>query len=177
MPQTIKKNKLISITYSILSEGASQVTSQVTSQITSQGNNIVEQNDIPIDFVYGVDDQIFPKIIMELEGKTIGDSVEVVLSPEEGFGLEDPELIITTSVESAPPEYRVIGAKPTFKNEQGETLEMTVTKIEDGQITVNGNHPFASKTLRFVVHVVGVCDSENPSGMDFSHDPASPTIQ
>jgi FKBP-type peptidyl-prolyl cis-trans isomerase SlyD len=161
MTQKVAKNKLVSITYCILSgEG-----------------EVVEQNDTPIDFVYGVDDRIFPKIILQLEGKSIGDSVEVVLPPEEGFGFEDPELIITTSIDSAPPEYRVIGARPTFRNEQGETLEMTVTKIEDGQITVNGNHPFAGKSMRFVVTVVGVRDADEDGVMDFSNNPAQPTIQ
>lgn len=161
MTQKVAKNKMVSITYSILSgEG-----------------EVVEQNDTPIEFVYGVDDRIFPKIIMELEGKTIGDSVEVVMPPEDGFGFEDPELIITTSVDSAPPEYRVIGAKPTFQNEQGETLEMTVTKIEDGQITVNGNHPFAGKTMKFVVTIVGVRDADEDSAMDFSKSPVPPTVQ
>ena len=161
MTQTVTKNKLVSITYSILSgEG-----------------EVVEQNNTPIEFVYGVDDRIFPKIILELEGKTIGDNVEVVLPPEEGFGVEDPELIIVTSIENAPPEYQVIGAKPTFQNEQGETLEMTVTNIEDGQITVNGNHPFAGKTMRFVVTIVGVRDADEDGSMDFSHNPVPPTLQ
>lgn len=161
MIQSVTKNKLVSITYRILSDE----------------NEVAEQNDIPIEFVYGADDRMFPKIIQALEGKTIGDSVEVVLPPEEGFGFEDPELIITTSIGSAPPKYRVIGAKPTFQNEQGETLEMTVTKIEDGQITVNGNHPFAGKTMRFVVTIVGVRDAGEEGAMDFSHQPMPPTVQ
>ncbi len=161
MTQKVEKNKLISITYSILSE---------------QGE-MVEQNDIPVDFVYGANDRIFPKIILELEGKTIGDSVEVVLLPEDGFGFEDPELIITMNIEAAPPEYRVIGAKPTFRNEQGGTLEMTVTKIENGQITVNGNHSFAGKIMRFVVSIVGVRDASEGDAMDFSHELVPPAVQ
>jgi FKBP-type peptidyl-prolyl cis-trans isomerase SlyD len=161
MIQKVTKNKLVSITYRIMSDE----------------NEVVEQNDMPIDFVYGADDRMFPKIIQSLEGKTIGDSVEVVLPPEEGFGFEDPELIITTSIESAPPEYRVIGAKPIFQNEQGESLEMTVTKIENGEITVNGNHPFVGKTMRFVVTIVGVRDANEDGTMDFSHQPISLTVQ
>lgn len=68
-------------------------------------------------------------------------------------------------------------AKSTFRNERGETLEMTVTKIENGEITVNGNHPFAGKTMRFVVTVVGVRDANEDSAMDFSHQSMPPTIQ
>ena len=57
-------------------------------------------------------------------------------------------------------------------------MEMVVTKIEDGKITVDGNHPFAGKTITFGVTVVGVRDmSKGESAMDFSGNPGMPTIQ
>jgi FKBP-type peptidyl-prolyl cis-trans isomerase SlyD len=161
MPTRIQKNKLVSITYSILNE---------------QGE-VVEKSDTPVDYVHGVNDRMFPKIIASLEGKSIGDVVTIILSPQEGFGVEDPNLIIVSDINSAPPKYRVIGAKPTFQNEDGKTLEMEVTKIEDGKITVNGNHPFAGKTMKFVVTVVGVRAPEEGDAMDFSHDATPPTVQ
>ena len=71
----------------------------------------------------------------------------------------------------------MIGAKPIFQNEQGETLEMTVTKIENDEITVNGNHPYAGKTMRFVVTVVGVRDANEDGTMDFSHQPMPLIVQ
>ena len=161
MTQKVAKNKMVSITYSIL---------------TGEGE-VVEQNDTPIEFIYGVDDRIFPKIIMQLEGKTIGDSVEVVLPPEEGFGFEDPELIIVTPIDSAPPEYQAIGAKPTFQKQKRQTLEMTVKEIEYTNIIVNGNHPFAGQTMKFVVTIVGVRDADEDGAMDFSNATVPPTIQ
>lgn len=161
MPKRIQKNKLVSITYRILDE---------------QGE-VLEQSNTLIDYVQGVDDRMFPKMVEALEGKTIGDEVRVTLLPEEGFGQEDPNLIITTPIDNAPEKYRVIGARPTFQNEQGGTMEMTVTKIEDGKITVNGNHPFAGKTVTFSVTVVGVRDPEEGDAMDFSHSEIPPTVQ
>ena len=130
MSQQIQNNKQVSITYSILSE---------------QGE-VLEQSDLPIDYVHGVDDRIFPKIMAALKGKVIGDVVEVTLLPEEGFGQPDPSLLFVDNIDNAPPEFRVIGARPAFQNENGETMEMVVTKIEDGKITIDGNHPFAGKT-------------------------------
>ena len=142
MAHNIGKDKLVSITY----------------RISDEEGKIVEQLGIPIDYVHGVDDHIFPGIIRELEGKVIGDEVLVVLSPEEGFGIPDTELIIVDDVDNAPPEYRVIGAIPTFQSENGDRMEMVVTKIGDGKITVDGNHPFAGKTMTFLVNNVGVRD-------------------
>lgn len=143
MSQKIQKDKLVSITYRILNE---------------QGE-AVEKSALPIDYVHGVNERMFPKITQALEGKVIGDEVCVTLSPEEGFGLPDPELIIVDDLNNAPPKYRVIGAKPTFQNEHGDSMEMVVTKIEDGKITVDGNHPFAGKTMTFLVSVIGVRDA------------------
>jgi len=145
MSQKIQKNKMVSISYRILNEEG----------------EVVEQSDIPIDYIHGADGRMFSKIIVELEGKKIGDEVRVTLSPEEGFGMPDPELIIVDDINNAPPRYRVVGARPTFKSANGDSLEMVVTKIEDGKITVDGNHPLAGKILTFVVEVIGIRDAND----------------
>lgn len=161
MPTRIQKNKLVSITYRILNEQ----------------NEVVEQSDTPFDYVHGVDERMAPKILAALEEKTIGDVINITLSPDEGFGHEDPNLVITTKIDNTPPEYRVLGAKPVFQNKEGGTMKMVVTKIEDGNITVNGNHPFAGKIMTFRVTVVGVRDPEECDAMDFSHSQVSSTVQ
>lgn len=143
MSAMVEKGKQVSITYRILDEN----------------DNLVEQSDIPIEYVHGYDDRMFPKVLDALEGKAMGDKVRVTLTAEEGFGLPDPNLIITDDIDNAPSEFQIVGARPTFQNEEGETMEMTVTKIEDGKITVDGNHPFAGKTVTFLLNVIAVKDA------------------
>jgi len=143
MKQTIEKFKVVSITYRIVDERG----------------ELVEQSDVPVDYIHGVENAMFPKVEAALAGKEIGDSVEVTLLPEEGFGFPDKKLIFTDELENAPPEYRFVGAKPTFQNEHGETMEMMVTKIENDMITVDGNHPFAGQTMTFLVTVAGIRDA------------------
>lgn len=143
MDQIVKKNKVVSVTYSIVDDSG----------------EVLEQSDLPVDYLHGVDGKLFPKVEAALEGKTIGDGVEVTLPPEEAFGEPDPGLIFVDELENAPPEFRVIGAKPTFENADGESIEMTVTKIEDGKITIDGNHPFAGKTITFHVKVAAIRDA------------------
>ncbi len=143
MTDTVKKNKVVSVTYSIVDE---------------QGE-VLEQSDIPVDYLHGVDGKLFPKVEQALEGRAVGDSVEVTLPPDEAFGQPDPALIFVDDLHNAPPEFRVVGAKPSFENAQGEAIEMTVTRIEDGKITIDGNHPFAGKTLTFHVTVMAVRDA------------------
>jgi len=139
----IGKNKVVSIIYSILHENG----------------DIAEQSDLPVEYFHGQKNEMFPKIEAALEGKSVGDSVEVVLSPDEGFGPHDPGLTFTDFLENVPHEFRFIGARPSFQNEQGEVVEMVVSKIEDGKLTVDANHPFAGKNMRFNVKVIGVRDA------------------
>ena len=143
MSQIATKNKVVSLTYSIVDD---------------QGE-VMEQSDLPVDYLHGIDGRLFPVVEKALEGKSVGDNVEVTLSPEEAFGQPDPELMFTDELENAPPEFRVVGAKPTFENADGESIEMTVTKIEDGKITIDGNHPFAGKTITFHVKVLAIRDA------------------
>jgi len=44
-------------------------------------------------------------------------------------------------------------------NDGGETKTFTVTHIEDGKLTVDGNHPLAGKTAKFYVTVLDIRDA------------------
>lgn len=139
----VAKNKAIYITYSILN---------------SQGQ-VVEQSDVPIGYVHGADSGLFEQVEAALEGAKPGDKLEVVLPPEQGFGAHDPALTFTDDIDNVPPEYRYIGAEVEFENEQGESMKFLVTKIENGKLTVDANHPFAGQTVKFAVTVVAVRDA------------------
>ncbi len=94
-----------------------------------------------------------------LEGRGVGDTVEVTLRPEQGFGPHDPDLTFTDDIDNVPPEYRHLGAEVEFQGENGETRKFIVSRIEDGKLTVDCNHPFAGKTLVFTVNVIAVRDA------------------
>ena len=83
----------------------------------------------------------------------------MILSPKQGFGAHDPALPFTDSIDNVPPEYRFVGAEVEFENEQGEFMKFLVSRIENDQLTVDGNHPFAGKTVKFVVKVVEIRDA------------------
>ena len=81
------------------------------------------------------------------------------MSPESGFGARDPALTFTDDIENVPPEFRRLGAEVEMQNESGETKTFYVTKIEDGRLTVDGNHPLAGKTLKVQVKILEVRDA------------------
>ena len=140
----VSKNKAVYITYSILDQA-----------------QVVEQSDVPIGYVHGAGSGLFERVEAALEGAVIGDKLEVILSPEQGFGAHDPALTFTDDIENVPPEYRYLGAEVEFENESGEAMKFLVSRIENGKLTVDGNHPFAGKTVKFVVTVLAIRDA-NP---------------
>ena len=140
----VRKLKVVTFTYSILDNATGE---------------ILEQSDLPMAYFHGVDGKMYPKAEKALEGKKVDDTVEVVLSPEEGFGYPDPEMMYVDKIENVPPEYRHIGAEAIFQNEQGDSVTMKVTRIENGDITLDANHPFAGKTVKFKITVIALRDA------------------
>lgn len=91
-----------------------------------------------------------------LEGKADGSKVAVSVTPEEGYGKHDANLIQRV------PKRSLQGAGDIKKGMQfqGRTEEgmrlFTVTAVIGDMVTLDGNHPLADKTLHFDVQVVSV---------------------
>ena len=141
--QKVEENKVVSLTYVIVDEMGT----------------VLEQYDLPISYVHGSYSNMYPKVADALEGARVGDEIEVILSPAEGFGEYDPSLTFNDNIENVPPEYRHLGAEATFQNADGESITMTVVKMEGGKIMLDGNHPFAGKTVTFKLRVKEIRDA------------------
>ncbi len=137
------KDKVVTFTYSILDESG----------------EILEQSDIPIDYVHGGKNDLFEKVEQTIEGSVVGDAVQVTLTPEEGFGKHDPKLTYTDELENVPPEFQHVGAEVEMLNDQGDSRKFTVTHIENGKLTVDGNHPMAGKAITFHISIIGIRDA------------------
>ena len=130
---------------------------QFTYTISDEDGNVVEQVDLPVQYVHGAGDMgLIERVERALEGARVGDKVEALVPPSEGFGERDPSLSFVDDIENVPPQFRKVGMKVEMANDTGETKEFTITKIEDGKVTIDGNHPFAGKTAKFTVTVLSI---------------------
>ena len=143
MTDTIKRDKFVSLTYTI----------------SDENDEILERIDIPVNYVHGRDSQVIEKVEKALEGCAQGDEISVELSPDEGFGEHQAELTFIDQIDNVPPEFRHIGAEVEFQNDKGESRMFRVTNIEDGKLTVDGNHPFAGKVITYNIKVAAVRDA------------------
>ncbi|GAB6039958.1 FKBP-type peptidyl-prolyl cis-trans isomerase [Endothiovibrio diazotrophicus] len=130
---------------------------EVTYTIVDGRDEVVEAASLPIHYIHGHNSGIFPEIERALEGKTPGDTVSVLI--KDGFGPHDPNLTFTDAIDNVPPEFRRVGAEVQMEGESGEVKTFYVTKIEGGFLTVDGNHPFAGKSVTFHVNVETVRDA------------------
>jgi FKBP-type peptidyl-prolyl cis-trans isomerase SlyD len=149
--QVITNGKLVSLTYSIRDEHG----------------NILEQHDLPVNYIHGGHNELIGGMDRAVAGKRAGDRVEIKLSPEDGFGPHDPSLTFTDDIENVPPQFRVLGAEVPMQSESGEVKTFYVTRIERGRLTVDGNHPFAGKSLKVHVDIKEVRD---PTPRELSED-------
>ncbi len=127
--------------------------------VDSDAGDVLEQVEIPMGYIHGGEQRMFDKVEKAMEGCTTGDEIEVNLTAAEAFGESDPELIFTDAIENVPPQFHKVGAEVEFKNDQGEVKSFTVTKIEDGLLTIDGNNPLIGKNLLFKVTIHDIRDA------------------
>jgi len=135
---SITRNSVVTVNYRIHDEA---------------NGELIEENNLPVSYIHGASSDLHTSIEDSLDGKSIGDEVEVILGPDEAFGQFDPNMVFSDDIANVPPEYAKLGAQAQFQNDKGEVKNFTVTKIEDGKVTLDGNHPLAGKAIRFVVTV------------------------
>ncbi|MGO9445125.1 MAG: FKBP-type peptidyl-prolyl cis-trans isomerase [Thiobacillaceae bacterium] len=138
--------------------------------------SVVEQYDMPVGYVHGGNSGLLEKLESALTGKSVGDRVNVVLSPEEAYGSRDEDLAFTDDIVNVPPQFRHIGAEVVMSNESGETKAFYVSKIEDDKLTVDGNHPLAGQQVTCMVDIVDIreaTEQEKLTGLAADSSPAS----
>jgi FKBP-type peptidyl-prolyl cis-trans isomerase SlyD len=121
----------------------------------------------PLSYLNGAGN-IVPGLEKELEGKSVGDKFAVSVKPEDGYGNHEDGLIqempssMFSGVESVD-----MGMEFHAQTEHGKQV-VTVTKVEDDTITVDGNHPLAGQTLNFTIEVSEVRKA-SPEELDHGH--------
>ena len=96
----------------------------------------------------------------ELFGKSVGDQIEAVISPEKGYGMPVEALVQTVPKEAFGEEIDKVevGMRFQAETEQGP-VPVVVTGMDGATVTVDGNHPLAGKELHFNVSIAEVRDA------------------
>ena len=117
---------------------------------------LIEKTDEPLEYLHGGYGGMFPAVEKALEGKDIGESCRVRLSPEDGFGDYDADLVHVEPRDKFPENVEVGMQFEGSMEESDEPVLYTVTNIAEDKVVVDGNHPLAGQTLHIQCTVSAV---------------------
>ena len=108
----------------------------------------------PMEYLHG-HQNIIPGLEKELEGHEEGDTLDVTVTPEDGYGEHEPERVVQVNKEQLGFEPE-IGAVVSARLPDGREQHLLIAEIEGETVTLDGNHPLAGQTLRFEVSVASI---------------------
>lgn len=107
----------------------------------------------PIVYVHGYG-MLVPGLEGALVGLEIGAKKDVTVSPEEGFGERDDELVLEIDRSDFPDPKKIsMGDEVVAESPDGDEVAMRVIEVKGDTVVVDANHPLAGVTLRYSVKV------------------------
>ncbi len=128
--------------------------------LTDDDGNLIDRSEGgQFAYLHGANN-IIPGLEKALTGKEKGERLQVVIPPEEGYGLRDDSLtqVISRSAFESPEDIAV-GRQFHAQSPDGQPLVITVIAVNDDEVTIDGNHPLAGTQLNFEIDIVDVRDA------------------
>jgi FKBP-type peptidyl-prolyl cis-trans isomerase SlyD len=144
MSETIQDGKFVELTYKVTDRKTRHVLTTV---------------DFPLGYVHGHNEILSPSVHKELEGRSVGDVIEVPIDGNQIFGPRDESLVFTDDIENVPEEYRQVGGSILMENDRGQTRSFIVTWMDDEKLTVDGNNPLCGREVVFTLEILTVRDA------------------
>ncbi|MBZ4335725.1 peptidylprolyl isomerase [Corallococcus interemptor] len=112
----------------------------------------------PLAYLHG-HKQIVPGLEGALDGLGVGESKQVVVTPEQGYGVHKPEGVRNVPRTMLPTTYLPqVGGTLMAQTEDGD-VPLRIIAVNPDSVVVDLNHPLAGKTLHFDVTVREVRDA------------------
>jgi peptidylprolyl isomerase len=110
----------------------------------------------PLEFTVG-SGQVIPGFENAVEGMAVGESKSVDISPEQGYGHRNEQMVQEVPKTALPDDLEPKeGMMLQAQGQDGKVVNLTVTSVAADSITVDGNHPLAGKTLNFAIELVKI---------------------
>lgn len=143
--EQIKAGKYVELVYDLFEVGADG----------DQELMLSMTKDRPECIVFGVEENVLPALVNALEGKAVGDTFDLTLSPKDAFGEVDERAImdldkeIFCNDEGVFDSERVKAGFPVnMMTAEGYPVTGLILSIGE-KVKVDFNHPLAGKTVRF----------------------------
>ena len=124
-------------------------------RVSDAQGKLIDEAKEPTSYLHGGYGNTLAKIEAALEGQQAGYQTTLQLQPADAFGERDESLLQTIARKDFPPGVKV-GGQLMGRDADGAEQAFTVVKIKGDTVFLDGNHPWAGKTLRFNLKVIDV---------------------
>ena len=107
----------------------------------------------PFVYIQGTN-SIVPGLESEVNGKAIGTEFDITLKPEEAFGeIDEESIMVLPKADFKDVEAELeVGMELEMADEEDpeQSYLVAITEMTEDEVKIDGNHPLAGLTLRFV---------------------------
>ncbi|WP_263832877.1 FKBP-type peptidyl-prolyl cis-trans isomerase [Sulfurospirillum oryzae] len=140
---TIQKNCIVTLDYTVF----------------DTENNLLDSGAQSLVYLHGGYGDIFEKIEKALEGKSVGESIHIQLSPKEAFGEYRQELVLIEDRSQFEDDLEVgQNVEMVFSEDDDDEIMLAYTVIDilEDRVILDANHPLAGVTIIFDGTVIGI---------------------
>ncbi|MCF8030001.1 MAG: peptidylprolyl isomerase [Desulfohalobiaceae bacterium] len=110
----------------------------------------------PLDFTIG-EGEIIPGFEEAVEGMDEGEKKNITVEPENAYGEYNERGVVQVPRENLPEDIQPEkGMMLQLNTPEDQVVYVTVTEIDEENVTLDANHPLAGKTLNFDIELLQV---------------------
>ncbi|QLB20581.1 peptidylprolyl isomerase [Vespertiliibacter pulmonis] len=148
---------------------AKNVVPSIAYQVRTQDGVLVDEAPVeqPLEYLHGHNNLVIG-LENALEGKVVGDTFEVRVQPEEGYGEYNENMVqrVPKDVFMGVDDLEV-GMRFIADTDVGP-LPVVITEVDGDEVVVDGNHMLAGQELLFSVEIVATRDA-TPEEIEHGH--------
>lgn len=105
--------------------------------------------------------KVIPGLQKAVEGRDIGDRLDVTIPPELAYGAHNPALVNNVPASMFEGIEKVEPGMKFQTNTGEETQVVKVVAVTGDAVTVDANHPLAGLTLNFEIELIDIRDAKD----------------
>jgi len=110
----------------------------------------------PFEFTIGKQ-SVLPLFEGAVIGMNEGETANISISPEDGYGEHKKEFVFAMDRQQAPEELKLeVGKRLQIHSNDGKSAIATITAITEDSVILDANDPLAGKMLKFQIELIKV---------------------
>ena len=100
---------------------------------------------------------MIPGFDKAVEGMEVGEKKTVLIPCDDAYGQKTDDMVLEAPKEHFPEDMQVeVGMMFNLPQPEGQAVPVTVTKVSDTHVTLDGNHQLAGEDLTFEIELVEI---------------------